>query len=183
MLRPTELMPWAGARFLPYGTRGFERPFESLPYELDRFVEDMFRGFDFPTVRRVEPRYAVAVPRVDVVEDEKEIRVYAELPAMDKDNIEVAVSDDMLTIKGEKKLEKEETGKEYALRERAFGSFYRQIPLAVEIVADKVEASFENGLLTVTLPKTAEMRTKFKKIPVHTVHGTKSFEKVEKKAA
>ncbi len=179
MLKSTELMPWTRARAVPYGVRGFEYPLEAVR-DIERLFDELWRGVDYPLMKRLEPRYGFMTPKIDLAEDEKEVRVYAELPGMEEDDIEVSVGENIVTIKGEKRVEKEGKEKEYAFRERAFGSFYREIPLNVDIMADKVEATFENGLLTVTLPKTVEMREKFRKIPVHAVYGAK---RVEKKAA
>jgi HSP20 family protein len=108
--------------------------------------------------------------------------VTAELPGMEEKDVEVVLGDNVLTIKGDKKLEHEEKEKEkgYAYSERSFGSFERRIPIDTEIVADKVDAVFKNGVLTVTLPKTPEARKHFKRVPVR---GSGEEKKIEKKAA
>ena len=85
---------------------------------------------------------------------------------MDEKNIEVKVADGGLTIKGEKKEEKEEKKKDYYLSERRFGSFERYFRLPEGVDADKIEASFKKGVLTVTLPKKAEAQKPVKKIDV-----------------
>jgi HSP20 family protein len=154
-------------------------PFEGLR-EFDRLLDEMWR---MPMLARPERGEGYLTPRMDFAEDDKEVRLYVELPGLDENDVEVLVGEDAVTIKGEKKVEKEEEGKGYAFRERAFGAFYRRIPLDVDVAIDKVEAKFENGLLTVTLPKTVVAQAKYKKIPVHAVHGVKRIEKVEKKAA
>jgi HSP20 family protein len=82
--------------------------------------------------------------------------VSAELPGMDDEDIEVSLSRDVLTISGEKKQEKEEKGRDYYRAERSYGSFRRSIPLPAEVNADKVDAVFSKGVLTITLPKTAK---------------------------
>ncbi len=127
--------------------------------EMNRLFDNFFRGFE------IEP-FGTFRPSVNVVEDEKEIRVSAELPGIDEKDIEVSLSKDSLTIKGEKKEEKEDKGKNYYRMERSYGSFSRTIPLPVEIDADKVKAQFKKGVLTVTLPKTAKAIKETKKIPV-----------------
>ena len=107
-----------------------------------------------------------AAPAVDIAESDKAYEVTAELPGMDEKNIEVKVANGNLTIKGEKQEEKEEKKKDYYLHERHFGSFERcfQVPEGVD--AEKIEASFKKGVLTVTLPKKPEAQKPEKKIDV-----------------
>ena len=180
MLKMRELMPWSREPMLRRGTFGFEPAFEAFYRDLDSLFGDLWRGLEMPMVGAWAPGYGTFSPRLDMTEDEKAFHLTVELPGMDEDDIEVMLGDDMLTIKGERKLEKEEAEKGYVFHERAFGSFYRRIPLPKEIVADKIEAVFENGLLTVTLPKTPEMQKKTKKIPLNVRHGVK---RMVKKAA
>jgi len=96
---------------------------------------------------------------------------------MDEKDVEVTLSDNVLTIRGEKKVETKETEKPYAYMERSYGSFCRRIPLDMDVVTDKVEATFEKGVLTVDLPKTAEAKKTFKKVPIHTGGTVKKLEK------
>jgi HSP20 family protein len=105
-------------------------------------------------------------PAIDVVEKEKAYELTAELPGMDDKNIEVAVSDNRLIIKGEKKEEKEEKEKNYYLSERRYGSFQRSFDLPAGVEADKIDAKFSKGVLTITLPKSAEAQKKQRKIAV-----------------
>ena len=86
---------------------------------------------------------------------------------MDEKDIEVTMTDDALTIKGERKVERDEDKKGFHLAERSYGSFYRTIPVPPGADTEKVEAAFKNGVLTVTLPKTDEAQTKVKKITVN----------------
>ena len=106
------------------------------------------------------------MPAVDLVESDKAYEVTAELPGMDEKNIDVKVTDGRLTIKGEKQEEKEEKKKDYYLHERRFGSFERSFELPESVDAEKIEASFKKGVLTVTLPKKAEAQKPAKKIEV-----------------
>jgi HSP20 family protein len=152
-------------------------PLEAFHRDVDRLFEDFWRGSNWPSAFRSEPMFEALSPRMDVSEDDEEIRVTAELPGLDEGDIEVVLSDKWLTIKGEKKAEKEETEKGYKYRERSYGSFHRVIPLEVEVIADKVDANFEKGVLTVKLPKTPEAQRKVKKIPVN------PMKEAEKKAA
>jgi HSP20 family protein len=107
-----------------------------------------------------------AMPAVDVTEADGGYEVTAELPGMDEKNIEVKLANRTLTIKGEKRDEKEETKKDYYMRERNFGSFQRSFTLPEGVDIDKIEASFKKGVLTVTVPKTAEAKKAEKKIAV-----------------
>jgi HSP20 family protein len=101
-----------------------------------------------------------------VVNKEKAYEITAELPGMDESNIDVKVSDGTLTIKGEKKEEKEEKEKDYYLSERRYGSFQRAFAVPDGVDTDKIDAQFKNGVLTVTLPKTAEAQKSEKKIAI-----------------
>jgi HSP20 family protein len=138
-------------------------PFSLFRKEMDSLMENFFRGAEgWP----IESRLGAFSPKVDVAESEKEIKVSAELPGMDEKDIELSLTKDSLTIRGEKKQEKEEKTKDYYRMERSYGSFVRTVQLPVEIDEDKVEASFKKGLLTVTLPKTEKAVKETKKIPI-----------------
>jgi len=151
-------------------------PLLSLRREMDRLFDDFGRGFwRLPTNRSlfdVEPFWAGggvtwdATPAVDIAESEKAYELTAELPGMDEKNIEVKVANGNLIIKGEKQEEKEEKKKDYYMRERNFGSFERRFDLPEGVDADKIEATFRKGLLTLTLPKKLEAQKPAKKIEV-----------------
>ncbi len=150
-------------------------PFESLRRQIDRVFEDFGGGFWPPPARRslfgIEPFWRGepawdTKPAVDVVEKDKAYEVTAELPGMDEKNIEVQFSDGVLTIKGEKKEETEEKKKDYYVSERRYGSFRRSFQVPDGVDPEKIDASFKNGVLTVTLPKSPETQKKEKKITV-----------------
>lgn len=143
--------------------RDEESPFVSLRREMDSLFDNFFRGFD---MEPFESRLGGFSPRIDVTEDGNEIRISAELPGMDEKDIDLSIQNNMLTIKGEKKEEKEDKGKDYYRMERSYGSFVRTIPLPVEVDTDKVEAKFKKGVLSITLPKTAKAVAETKKISV-----------------
>lgn len=105
---------------------------------------------------------------MDMVEKEKEYEITAELPGMEEDQVDVKVSDRILTIRGEKTEKKEEKQKDYFLSERRFGSFQRSFRLPDGVDTDAIDAHFEKGVLTVRLPKSAEARQSEKKIAVKT---------------
>jgi len=100
------------------------------------------------------------MPAIDVFEKDDKFIVKAELPGMKEEDIDVSVSGDMLIIKGEKKTESEVKETDYYRCERACGSFYRSIPLPSTVDAGKIEADFEDGVLEVSLPKSAEVKPK-----------------------
>ncbi len=148
------------------------QPFERLRRQMDRLFDEFdwrspFRRsvFDIEPLWRRELSWA-ATPAVDIAEKDKAYEVTAELPGMDEKNIEVNVANGMLTIKGEKKEEKEEKRKDYYHSERRYGSFERRFQIPEGVDTSKIEANFKKGVLTVTLPKTSEAQAAEKKIAV-----------------
>jgi len=161
----TDLVPWR-KRSNVRVRHGYDNWLDSLHREMNNLFDDFSRGFDiepFGALRTTEGEF---MPRIDICEDEKEIKVTAELPGMDQDDIDVSLSDNKLTIKGEKKEETEDKGRDYYRTERRYGSFYRELPLGEGINTDKVEADFKKGVLTVKLPKLPEVQESRRKIPV-----------------
>lgn len=150
-------------RHLPV-THEDANPLSLLHSEMDSLFDRFYRAFDVGPW--FEGNNGFFTPSVDVIEGEKEIRVTAELPGIDEKNVEVLLSRDSLTIKGEKKDERESSGKNYYRSECAYGSFSRTIPLPEEINTDKAEAHFRKGVLTVKLPRTEEILKDTKKINV-----------------
>jgi HSP20 family protein len=152
------------------------RPFESLRREVYRLFEDFDRdlrrplrrsSFDVDPFWRRQLKWGGA-PAVDVIETDDAYELTADLPGIDEKNIEVKLAEGGLTIKGERQEEKEEKKKDYYLHERHFGSFERHFALPEGVDADKIEASFKNGVLTVRLPKKPEAIRPEKKIEVKT---------------
>lgn len=140
-----------------------EHPFSLLRHDMDTLFDEFFRGFDR------EPFFGQAerfTPSVDITESDKEIRVSAELPGMDEKDIDITLNHDSLTIKGEKREEQEDKGKDYYRMERSYGSFSRTIPLPAEIETDKVNAHYKKGILTITIPKSAKAIEAKKKITI-----------------
>jgi len=150
------------------------RPFESLRQEIDRLFEDFDGGLWRSRFARpmfnLQPFWTRestwAMPAVDVAETDRGYEITAELPGMDENNIEVKFADGVLTIKGEKKDEKEEKKKDYYLSERSYGSFQRSFQVPDGVDTDKIEATFKKGVLTVALPKSVEAQKAAKKIDV-----------------
>jgi HSP20 family protein len=151
------------------------RPFETLRREIDRLFEDFDGGFWRAPFRRsafdVEPFWRreltwATTPAMDVAETDKAYEITAELPGMSESDVEVVAANGVLTIKGEKKEEKEEKKKDYYLSERRYGAFERRLQIPEEVDADKIEAAFKKGVLSVTLPKKPEAQKPAKKIEV-----------------
>ncbi len=141
----------------------------ALEREMDRMMEDVFGRRMRPWWR--EPwfgvdRIEVTAPSVDIFEEKDDIVVKAELPGIEKDNVEVNLTDHTLTIKGEKKKEEEVKEENYYRAERSYGSFLRVLDLPKDVHADKVKASFKNGVLEVRMPKTEEAKAKEIKVKV-----------------
>ena len=142
-------------------------PFSAMRAEMDRVFDSFLgRGFGrFPALARVEDSDAV-VPNIDVRETEAELVVEAELPGMDEKDVSVTLNNGVLTLKGEKKSEHEEKKDDYHLMERSYGSFQRSFQVADTIDADKVKATFEKGVLKVTMAKRPEAVKSEKRIPI-----------------
>ena len=104
-------------------------------------------------------------PRIEVNETDQAFVVAAEIPGLDEKDVELLIDDGRLIIRGEKKAEVEDKDRQFS--ERFYGRFERQIPLGVDIDEDKVEATFKNGVLKVTLPKSAPAQAKMKRIEIN----------------
>ena len=143
--------------------RDIDNQFALFRKEFDDLFDNFFGSFD---MQPFEGRLGIFTPKIDVVEGDKDIKIHAELPGMDEKDIDVSISKNSLAIKGEKKEEKEDKGKDYYHMERSYGSFIRVIPLPVEVDDTKVKASFKKGVLSIDLPKKAEAIAETKKITV-----------------
>jgi len=139
--------------------------------EMERRVEDLFR-MPFSLMepsrwarKRMSEMEGVS-PRVDIFEEGGNFVVKAEIPGMKKKDIEVSLTNDMVTISGEKKHEEKVEKKDYYRLERSYGSFSRSFRLPKEVQTDKARATFKDGVLEVTVPKTEEAKKKEKKIAV-----------------
>lgn len=141
-------------------------PLDSLHREVDRWFDGFFSDFGrFPSIFSGD-RFGSFSPKIDFSEDESSLAIAAELPGMDEKDIQVSLQEDVLTIKGEKKFEQEKKEKEFHCVERSFGSFERSVRLPKEVETDKVKASFKNGVLTITLPKSAKAKDNVRRIEV-----------------
>jgi HSP20 family protein len=124
--------------------------------EMDRLFDRFFEGWPF----KPSPQEGPWAPSVDVSETAKDVVVRAEIPGMDPKNIDVSVHGDVLTLRGERKKEHEEKGEDFHRIERSYGAFSRSIRLPAEVDANKVNATYKDGVLKINLPKTEEAAVK-----------------------
>ena len=148
----------AGKSWFPaWGDRNRDvEHFRGFKTQIDSLFEDWFG----------RSMGGVLAPRVDVTEDEKAVTLAAELPGVNEKDIDVSLVGDQLTIKGEKREKKEESKGDFYRSECRYGAFERAVPLPAEIDADNAKATFEKGVLKITLPKTAEAQSQRKRIPI-----------------
>jgi HSP20 family protein len=136
-------------------------PFSVLT-EMGSELERLLGG----TQRGVVPATAVWIPRVDVYEQDGAIMVEAELPGVKKEDIEVAIEDGELVIRGERKSERRTEEQGYYRMERSYGRFYRRLPLPDDVNPDQIEARFDNGVLNLRIPRQVPAQQEPKKIPI-----------------
>jgi HSP20 family protein len=165
-----DLIPWSRTgREVQVRREGGEEPGLAFPSDIDRMFDDFWRRFGLPMPSVWGDGNGAAsglVPRVDVRETEQEVEVIAELPGMNEADVDVSLAPGMLTIRGEKKSERDEEKEGYVLRERSFGRVERVVPVPDGLDLDSAKAVFKDGVLTVTIAKTAEARQAVKRIPV-----------------
>ncbi|HKG83434.1 MAG TPA: Hsp20/alpha crystallin family protein [Beijerinckiaceae bacterium] len=171
-----DLIPWGRSRGSVPSTAPGEQfsPFLALHREMNRLFDDVFNRFDAgaPALLGGSPGgFGGSWPSVEVNASENDVRVAAELPGMDDKDVEVFVDNDVLTIRGEKKAETEDQGRRFS--ERYYGRFERSLALPFEVDEAKAEASFKNGVLTVTLPKSATAKDTAKRIAINAGSDTK----------
>ncbi|HIP92155.1 MAG TPA: Hsp20/alpha crystallin family protein [Thermotoga sp.] len=131
----------------------FFRPFRELQREIDRIFDDFFRVGP----REVSGRF---IPDVDIYETENSLVIEMEAPGLKKEDIKITVEDGILVISGEKKVERDEKKKNYMVVERCFGKFERAFNLPDYVDPEKIKAKYENGVLTITMPKKEEKKKK-----------------------
>ena len=128
-------------------------PFLNLYREMNRMFEDIVGG-GLPGTSNGARMEGVLIPRMNVSETDRELRVAIELPGSAREDIDVAIDDDVLTVRAEKKIEQKVDQENYHLVERSHGVFQRSLRLPFAVDPDQVQATFENGVLTLVLPKT-----------------------------
>ena len=162
-----DLIPtWSRDRFRLATDEGEEGPLVALQRDVNRAFDDFWRRMERPFGGGFGFGFGAAEPRIDVSETEEALTVSAELPGMNETDVEVDLADTVLTLRGEKRREAERNEGSARIVERSYGAFHRAIPLPPGIDPAKAEARFEKGVLTVTLPKTAEARARTRRIEV-----------------
>ncbi|NIX37231.1 MAG: Hsp20 family protein, partial [Nitrospinaceae bacterium] len=135
--------------------------------EMNQLMDNFSRSmFSLTPTKWNLPEISATYPKMDISETDKEFKITAELPGMDEKDIDVSVSNDVLTLKGEKKAEKEEKKSNYYRMERSYGTFQRSIPLPAEIEKDQIQATFKKGILTVVIPKSEKAVKERKSIEI-----------------
>jgi HSP20 family protein len=150
-------------RFDPFET------FDALQDEMTRFWSQLWPVGPFAMRRpfgRTLPAPTTWAPRLDVFERDNKLVVKAELPGVKKEDLDVALDQGDLVIRGERKAEHEVKEEQYYRMERSYGSFYRRLPLPFEIKPEQIEAKFADGVLEITIPKPPEAKTQPTKIAV-----------------
>lgn len=143
-----------------------EYPVVTLQKQINQMFDSFFRGSEWSPFGEMAEWREEFSPRIDVKESDKEIDITAELPGIDEKDIDVLLDRDMLTLKGEKREEKEEKSKNYWHMERRYGSFHRVIPLPEEIDKEDIKANFKKGILHIKIPKTAKVEPAGRKITI-----------------
>lgn len=160
------LIPWRDKSQLPATREDLQDPFVALRREVDRMVDDFF-GSGPLGMRAWSAGWQRGVsPNIDVADSEKELVVTAELPGLDEKDFEVTLAGDVLTIKGEKKVENENRNGDAYYVERRFGSFSRSLRLPFEAGEEQVDAKYDRGVLTIRVPKPAGVQRQVRRIEV-----------------
>ena len=134
---------------------------------ISSLMDDFFSGMEVEPWREIETKLASFTPRVNVADEANIIRLTAELPGINQEDVQLSVRGEYLTLRGCKKEEREEIeGKNYRHSERLYGEFERVIPLQAQVDADRIEANMKNGILTVTLPKIIAESERERKISI-----------------
>ena len=147
-------------------------PFQTLRKQVDDLFTNFTVSWPHFEMPKIEwPMLAgevkeSAIAKFDLSENGKAVKVVADIPGMDENDVEVLVRNGVLTIKGEKKSEREEEGEDFYVSERSFGSFSRAFRLPDGVDEQAVAASFDKGVLTVTMPKTSKGKTEGRRVPV-----------------
>lgn len=160
-----DLIPWARKDEASEGERREEHPVAALQREMNRVFDGFLERFG-KSLGEIEWPWGHSEAKSDVVQMDNAVEISIELPGMSMADIEVAVTDDVLTVKGEKRIERQEEKKGYYLSERSYGAIWRTIPLPPGVDSSKAEARFKDGVLTVRLPQTPEAQAKVRHIEV-----------------
>ncbi len=162
-----DLLPWAHKDEVPRAKDEDEHPVAELQRDMNRVFENFWTRFENPFAPAGLSAGA-SVLRSDVVETEDAVEVSVELPGLSDDDMEVTLTGDSLTIKGEKRIDRRDEKKGYYISERSYGIVQRTIPLPPGVASEKAEATMKDGVLTVRLPYSEDARSKTKRVEVKT---------------
>lgn len=162
-----DLVPWSRQENRPATNSGGasgrdDHPLLSLHRDVNRLFDDVFRGFGVPAFGMTR---GLTTPTIEIGETERAIQITAELPGLDEKDVEIMIEDGVLTLRGEKKATIEDVDRGYS--ERSYGRFERRIGLPQAIERDQANATFKNGVLTVTVPKSAAANENLRRIPIN----------------
>lgn len=141
------------ANLIPLSFMQTRNPFVSLQTELDKAMQDFYQFLNLPRSSSQEMLNQKIMPPIDIVEDDKNFKIEAEMPGMGEEDIKVIVNKGILTLKGEKKTSKKDEGKNYMMREIGYGYYARDITLPDNVDIDQAKASFKKGMVWINLPK------------------------------
>jgi len=161
-----DLMPWHHHDDALTHRRSYDSPFLTLQKNMNRLFERFPWGLGTDSFLDAPSSTTPFVPSLDISQDDNTIRIQAEMPGMDEKDIHVSLDDGVLVLEGEKKEHHEEEKNDRCFSECCYGHFHREVALPADVDEDNVEAAFSKGVLTITLPKSAEARTRHKPIEV-----------------
>jgi len=144
-------------------------PVTRLHREIDHMFDDFFRGSGFPSFLENRLPFATAQflkPKLDISETDEKYEIRVEVPGVEKDNISIDINKDTLTIRGEKKMEKEDKSEKYHSIERRYGSFQRVLALPADADHDRIDAKFKDGVLKLAIVKNPEKHKNTKRIAI-----------------
>ncbi len=161
------LIPLQSNRYDAYGNHNYDETLFSLDKSIERFLNPVGTDCLGNSFFNYHPFEQNKFPKVDITESENNFLLTAELPGIDKSNVDISLDDGTLTIKGEKKIVTEDMQGEFYSRERSYGTFHRNFEIPTIIDQSKIDASFANGILTVKMQKIPEAKKEAKKIPIN----------------
>lgn len=167
---PAKKVAKAAAPAYPEHPEGMFARLASLRDEMDHLFDSLSRSFGFPELKmpsiELPSRAGIADVRFEVSESDKAVEVTAEAPGLETEDFEITLSEGMLTVKGQKRDKREQKGKDFYVSERRYGSFSRSFRVPESVNEDRVSANFDNGVLSIHLPKRANPKRASKSIQV-----------------
>ncbi|MDR3574020.1 MAG: Hsp20/alpha crystallin family protein [Anaerolineaceae bacterium] len=161
-----DLLPWKKDNSKVEIERRKDDSYMDLQSQLNRLFDDFFTNPFSPAIfGGASETSGNFIPRIDVSETDKEIKVSAEVPGLDENDIKLTLANNVLTISGQKESKREDKDSHYHRIERSFGSFRRDIPLPEEVDEERVAATFAKGVLTVVMPKSGNV-SQGRRIPI-----------------